>query len=65
MALVWGTHCVVLPELKRFSEMADKACRVALREDFAKAGDRIIITAGVPLGTPGSTNILRFAFIEE
>lgn len=65
MALVWGTHCVVTPELKRFSEMADKACRIALREEFARVGERIIITAGVPLGTPGSTNILRFAFIEE
>lgn len=65
MALVWGTHCVVTPDLKRFSEMADKACRIAFREEYAKAGERIVITAGVPLGTPGSTNILRVAFIEE
>ncbi|MBL8710042.1 MAG: pyruvate kinase [Rhodospirillaceae bacterium] len=65
MALVWGTHCVVTPDLKRFSEMADKACRIAFREEYARAGERIVITAGVPLGTPGSTNILRVAFIEE
>ncbi len=65
MALVWGTHCVVTADLKRFSEMADKACRLALREDFAKAGERIVVTAGVPLGTPGSTNILRVAWVEE
>nr|WP_298686632.1 pyruvate kinase [uncultured Dongia sp.] len=65
MALVWGTHCVVTADLKRFSEMADKACRLALREGFAKAGERIVVTAGVPLGTPGSTNILRVAWVEE
>lgn len=65
MALVWGTHCVVTADLKRFSEMAEKATRIALREDFAKAGDRIVVTAGVPLGTPGSTNILRVAWVEE
>ncbi|WP_374307336.1 pyruvate kinase [Dongia sp.] len=65
MALVWGTHCVVTADLKRFSEMAEKATRIALREGFAKAGERIVVTAGVPLGTPGSTNILRVAWVEE
>jgi pyruvate kinase len=65
MALVWGTHCVVTADLKRFSEMAEKATRIALREDFARAGERIVVTAGVPLGTPGSTNILRVAWVEE
>jgi pyruvate kinase len=64
MTLVWGTHCVVTAELKRFSEMAEKACRIALRHEFAKPGQRVVITAGVPLGTPGSTNILRVAWVE-
>ncbi len=65
LCLVWGAHCVVAPELKRFSEMADRACRLALREGLAKAGERVVITAGVPLGTPGSTNILRVAWVED
>jgi pyruvate kinase len=65
MALVWGTHCVVTADIKRFSEMAEKACRIAHREDFAKIGERIVVTAGVPLGTPGSTNILRVAWVDE
>jgi pyruvate kinase len=30
---------------------------------LAKLGDRIVITAGVPFGTPGATNILRIAWI--
>ena len=43
--------------------MVDRACRIAFREGFGKPGDRIIISAGVPLGTPGSTNMLRIAYI--
>ncbi len=64
ISLVWGAHCVHTTDLKRFSEMVEKSCRIALREEFAKAGDRLVITAGVPFGTPGSTNILRVAWVE-
>ena len=34
-------------------------------DGLAKVGDRVVITAGVPFGTPGSTNILRIAEIME
>ena len=43
--------------------MVNRACFIANREGFAKTGDRIIITAGVPLRTPGATNMLRIAFV--
>ena len=43
--------------------MVDRACRIAQAEDFGNEGDRIIITAGVPLRTPGSTNMLRIAYV--
>ena len=43
--------------------MVDKACNVALGEGFARSGERVIISAGVPLGTPGATNMLRVAFV--
>jgi pyruvate kinase len=36
---------------------------MALRHDFARAGDKIIVLAGVPFGTPGSTNVLHVATI--
>ena len=45
--------------------MIDRACAVAHAEGFAKPGERIIITAGVPLGTPGATNMLRIAYVGE
>jgi len=43
--------------------MVERACRLAFRDGFAKAGQRVIIVAGVPLGTPGATNMLRIAFV--
>lgn len=63
LSLVWGLHCVVTEDAKDLDDMVNRACGITYREDFGKGGDRIIITAGVPLGTPGSTNMLRIAYI--
>jgi len=43
--------------------MVVRACEIAESEGFARAGERIILTAGVPLGTPGATNMLRIAVV--
>lgn len=63
LSLVWGTHCVVTQDASDLDDMVDRACRIAYQEGFARAGDRVIITAGVPLGTPGATNMLRIAYV--
>jgi pyruvate kinase len=65
LSLVWGTHCVVSPDASDLDDMVDRACRIAQEENFGGKGDRIIITAGVPLRTPGSTNMLRIAYIGQ
>jgi pyruvate kinase len=65
LALVWGTHCVETSDVSSFSEMVDKACRIALEEKFAEVGQRLVVTAGVPFGTPGSTNVLRIAWVTD
>ncbi len=65
LAVVWGLHCVLTSDAETLDEMVDKACRIAYREGFAGRGQRIIISAGVPLGTPGATNMLRVAFVGE
>jgi pyruvate kinase len=64
LALLWGAHCVHTADIRTFSEMVEKATRVALKQEFAKKGERLVITAGVPFGRPGSTNTLRVAWIE-
>ena len=63
LSLVWGTHCVVTDDASTLDDMVNRACRITHEENFGRPGDRIIITAGVPLGTPGATNMLRIAYI--
>ncbi len=63
LAIVWGLHCVVTHDATDLDDMVNRACRIVAREGFGKPGDRIIISAGVPLGTPGATNMLRIAYI--
>ncbi len=63
LALVWGVHCVVTEDASDIDEMVDRSCRIAFREGFAKTGQRVIVVAGVPLGTPGATNMVRIAFV--
>ena len=63
LAIAWGIHTVVTPEADDLDGMIDVACRIAAEEEFGRPGDRIIVTAGVPLKTPGATNMLRIAYI--
>ncbi len=65
MALCWGTHPVVSPEVKTLQEIVDQAIDIAKREGVAGNGDRLVLTAGVPLGTPGATNVLRIVWVES
>ena len=62
LALAWGVHAVVTDDAHDVDDMTDRAREIARREGFAKAGDRIIIIAGLPFGTPGATNMIRIAF---
>ncbi len=63
LSLVWGVHCVVAEDAHDQDDMVDRAGSIAFRDGFAKAGQRVIIVAGVPLGTPGATNMLRIAYV--
>ncbi|HTO85409.1 MAG TPA: pyruvate kinase, partial [Methylomirabilota bacterium] len=65
LCLCWGTHPVLMPEETSLQAIVDQAIDVARREAFAKKGDKIVLTAGVPLGTPGATNVLRIAFVTD
>jgi pyruvate kinase len=59
LGLLWGVHAVSTRDVASFEEMVAKAKRMALRHGLAKGGDSVIIMAGVPFGTPGSTNVLH------
>ena len=59
LTLAWGVHPIQTADVTNFSEMVERAATIALREGLAVAGDNLVVTAGVPFGTPGRTNSLR------
>src|SRR5689334_10770271 len=63
MALTWGVHAVHGEDAHNFADMVARATRAARQQQIAKPGQRLVITAGVPFGTPGATNILRIAYV--
>src|SRR6195952_3845310 len=65
LTLVWGTHSVITEDIRDFDDMVKRASQIARQEGFAQVGERIVITAGVPLGTTGATNMLRVAFVTD
>jgi len=65
LALLWGVHCVHTDDATGFTDMVEKACAQALTAGHAAPGERIVITAGVPFGTPGTTNALRIARVRS
>jgi pyruvate kinase len=65
LALVWGVHSVVAEDARDQDDMVDRACRIAFKEGLARVGQRIIVVAGVPLGTPGATNMVRIAVVSS
>ncbi|MGT2512510.1 pyruvate kinase [Cupriavidus basilensis] len=65
MALVWGVHAVIIHEVESVTEMTNYACDTAENEGFATSGQVIVISAGMPFGTPGTTNLLRIATVGQ
>ncbi|GGE38630.1 pyruvate kinase [Agaricicola taiwanensis] len=63
MALPWGLHSVLTDDVRDMDDMVRRACDLTHQEGFAKIGERVVIIAGLPFGTPGSTNMMRIAFI--
>ncbi len=63
LALVWDVHCIHGTEPSDLEDMVNHACSTAFRESFAKSGERVIVIAGVPIGTAGATNMLRIASV--
>jgi pyruvate kinase len=64
LTLAWGVECRFSRDARNVEEMVDYATDMAREHGVAKAGDRIVITAGMPFGTPGTTNILRIVRVK-
>jgi pyruvate kinase len=64
LALVWGVNPVVCDDVENVDHMTARAVEVAAKLSFAQPGQTIVIAAGMPFGTPGSTNLLRIAHVD-
>ena len=65
LALVWGVHALETRDASDIEDMVSRACEYSRSEGFGEDGDRIIIVAGMPFGTPGATNMIRIAHMGE
>jgi pyruvate kinase len=65
LQIAYGVHSAQTPDITSFSEMVQRATLIAQEDGLAMEGQRLVITAGVPFGTPGNTNILRIAWVEK
>jgi pyruvate kinase len=61
LALTWGVNCVMTEALDRFKMAVVNAARAARAQGYATEDEQILVIAGVPFNTAGTTNILRVA----
>ena len=59
LAMVWGVIPVLTREHGSFEEMLQRARELTLERGLAQPGQRIVLTAGLPMNTPGTTNSMR------
>ena len=64
LVLAWGVHPVHTHDVSDFTDLVNHSIEIATREEFASSGQRLVVTAGVPFGTPGATNVLRIIWVE-
>ena len=62
--MVWGVNPVVCSDVTSVDDMTERAIATAKAMNFAQPGQTLVIAAGMPFGTPGSTNLLRIAQID-
>jgi pyruvate kinase len=64
LALAWGVNPVVCEDVTSVDSMTELAVRTAAALQFAQPGETIVIAAGMPFGTSGTTNLLRIAQVD-
>jgi pyruvate kinase len=63
LGLVWGVHAVVGDFIHSVDDIGDVAVKAALESGIGKEGQALVITAGMPFGKVGSTNMVRVVWI--
>ncbi|MEY8417141.1 pyruvate kinase [Tissierella praeacuta] len=59
LSLVWGVYPVLSPYSNSTDDVIEFSIQSAVNESYVKEGDLVVITAGIPVGTSGSTNLIK------
>ncbi len=59
LSLIWGVVPILSESMRDTDEMIDRAFKAALKSRLVKRGQKVVITAGVPVGVPGTTNLIK------
>jgi len=59
LALIWGVVPILSEAMKNTDEMIDKAFAATLKSRLVERGQKVVITAGAPVGVPGTTNLIK------
>lgn len=65
LSLVWGVMPLLVSETRNTDDMIAGAIKTALSADLIKCGDLVVITAGIPVGVPGTTNLLKVHIVGD
>lgn len=65
MSLVWGVHPLLMRRADSTDDIFDQSVKAALDKDYIQSGDLIVITAGVPVGIAGTTNLIKVHLATE
>ncbi len=65
LALVWGVHSLKIDEVDSTDKIFDLAIDGAKDAGFIQEGDLVVITAGVPVGVAGATNLMKVHLVGE
>ncbi|GBG57716.1 pyruvate kinase [Sporomusaceae bacterium FL31] len=63
--LLWGVYPVVYQVSPNSDQMVDESVRAALSAGLVQTGDLVVVTAGVPVGTQGTTNMIRVHLVAD
>nr|WP_276934088.1 pyruvate kinase [Globicatella sulfidifaciens] len=63
LAITWGVNAHVIERPASTDEMFDNATALVQEKDYVSEGDLILITAGVPVGESGTTNLMKIQVI--
>ncbi len=65
LALVWGVYPVLIDDVSGTDDLFEEAVRAALAANYIKNGDLVVLTAGVPTGRSGATNLMKVHIVGE